>query len=147
MPGAAKSESIGVKDALAAVMDPSVFTLASASAAAAAFSRLEAYPAKILQSMHRARCKLPMAVARALSEQPQLIAAATELFYARDSLQTKVCQRMGRFPPEPSAMVSVRFNRVQYAKLVSQNVRPPAVFELPSVDSPDYKASILGMKV
>ncbi|KAJ1718047.1 hypothetical protein LPJ61_006912, partial [Coemansia biformis] len=44
-------------------------------------------------------------------------------------------------------MVAVRFNRVQYAKLASHGVRAPAAFQLPPPDSPDYKASVLGMKV
>ncbi|KAJ1810643.1 hypothetical protein LPJ77_000739 [Coemansia sp. RSA 2523] len=128
-------------------MDSGVFTLASAPAAAAAFSRLDDYPAKISQSMHRARCKLPVALARALSDQPQLIAAASEAFYDREPTQMNVCQRMSQFPPEPSAMVSVQFNRVQYAKITSQDIHVPLAFNLPSVDSNDYKACVLGMKV
>ncbi|KAJ2543832.1 hypothetical protein GGF49_001791 [Coemansia sp. RSA 1853] len=107
VPLSAGSENIGINDALAAVMDSGVFTLASAPAAAAAFSRLDDYPAKISQSMHRARCKLPVALARAISDQPQLIAAASEAFYDREPTQMNVCQRMSQFPPEPSVMVSV----------------------------------------
>ncbi|KAJ2207214.1 hypothetical protein IW145_001619 [Coemansia sp. RSA 521] len=147
VPLSAGSENIGINDALAAVMDSGVFTLASAPAAAAAFSRLDDYPAKISQSMHRARCKLPVALARALSDQPQLIAAASEAFYDREPTQMNVCQRMSQFPPEPSAMVSVQFNRVQYAKITSQDIHVPLAFNLPSVDSNDYKACVLGMKV
>ncbi|KAJ2299459.1 hypothetical protein IW139_001708 [Coemansia sp. RSA 353] len=41
VPLSAGSENIGINDALAAVMDSGVFTLASAPAAAAAFSRLD----------------------------------------------------------------------------------------------------------
>ncbi|KAJ1857877.1 hypothetical protein LPJ76_001359 [Coemansia sp. RSA 638] len=147
VPLSAGSENIGINDALAAVMDSGVFTLASAPAAAAAFSRLDDYPAKISQSMHRARCKLPVALARAISDQPQLIAAASEAFYDREPTQMNVCQRMSQFPPEPSVMVSVRFNRVQYAKITSQDIRAPLAFNLPSIDSKDYKACVLGMKV
>ncbi|KAJ2198307.1 hypothetical protein IW144_001983 [Coemansia sp. RSA 522] len=128
-------------------MDSGVFTLASAPAAAAAFSRLDDYPAKISQSMHRARCKLPVALARALSDQPQLIAAASEAFYDREPTQMNVCQRMSQFPPEPSAMVSVQFNRVQYAKITSQDIHVPLAFNLPSVDSNDYKACVLAATV
>ncbi|KAJ2502413.1 hypothetical protein GGH96_001076 [Coemansia sp. RSA 1972] len=146
VPLSAGSENIGINDALAAVMDSGIFTLASAPAAAAAFSRLD-YPVKLSQSMHRARCKLPVALARVLSDQPQLIAAASEAFYDREPTQMSVCQRMSRFPPEPSAMVSVQFNRVQYAKITSQDMHVPLAFNLPSVDSDDYKASVLGMKV
>ncbi|KAJ2003733.1 hypothetical protein GGI04_002857, partial [Coemansia thaxteri] len=70
------------------------------------------YPAKVDQSLHRARCKLPVLVARALALRPQLIAAATELFYARDALQIKACQKMTKFAPEPSVLTTVVFNRV-----------------------------------
>ncbi|KAJ2455433.1 hypothetical protein EV183_000765 [Coemansia sp. RSA 2336] len=143
----AGSDVISLKDSLAAVTNSAVFTLASASAAEAAFARLEEYPGKIRRSMHRARCKLPVAVAHALSKQPQLIAAAVELLYARDPEQAKTCQHMRCFPPEPAVMVSVQFNRVQYAKLVSQKLQTPPAFRLPPPESPDYKASVLGMKV
>ncbi|KAJ2331420.1 hypothetical protein GGH91_006423, partial [Coemansia sp. RSA 2671] len=105
------------------------------------------YPAKIGQSVHRARCKLPVLVAHALALHPQLIATAAELFYSRDQMQLKKCQTMSAFPPEPCVTTTVLFNRVQYAKLASQNIRAPAIFDLPPVQSPEYKASVLGMKV
>ncbi|KAJ2735733.1 hypothetical protein IW152_001371 [Coemansia sp. BCRC 34962] len=54
---------------------------------------------------------------------------------------------MDVFPPEPCVMTTVLFNRVQYAKLASQNIRAPAIFDLPPAQSPEYKASVLGMKV
>ncbi|KAJ2472751.1 hypothetical protein GGI02_001358, partial [Coemansia sp. RSA 2322] len=75
-------------------------------------SDFRVYPAKVDQSLHRARCKLPVLVARALALRPQLIAAATELFYARDALQIKACQKMTKFAPEPSVLTTVVFNRV-----------------------------------
>ncbi|PIA19242.1 SGT1-domain-containing protein [Coemansia reversa NRRL 1564] len=143
----ASSEVIGLETALDAVIDTNIPTLAPAAAGLAAFARLEEYPEKIRQSMHRARCRLPVAVAHALAEQPMLIAAASELFYTRDPVQMKVCLRMERFPPEPSTDTLVLFNRAQYAKLVSQSIRTPAVFELPPAESPQFKARVLGMKV
>lgn len=108
------------------------------------------YPQKQMQNIHRARCKLPIAIARSLAISPQLIAAPTELFYGRDPVQIKKCQRMEMFAPEsqtPLIFTTVSFNRVQYAKLQSQNVPAPAIFNLPSSDNPDYKACLLGMKI
>ncbi|KAJ2077836.1 hypothetical protein GGI09_008148, partial [Coemansia sp. S100] len=147
IPGDSSLESTSLPVALRAVTDTISPTLAPPAAEKAAFARLEEYPAKIGQSLHRARCKLPVLVAHALALHPQLIAAATELFYARDPSQLKTCQIMNTFPPEPWVMTSVLFNRVQYAKLTSQNIRAPAVFDLPPAQSPEYKASVLGMKV
>ncbi|KAI8320388.1 SGT1-domain-containing protein [Martensiomyces pterosporus] len=141
------SEAIGLEEALSAVVDPKAATAAAAAAERDAFARLSEYPAKILQSVHRAGCRLPVKIAQALSQQPQLIAAAVELFYTRDPVQTKVLQRMEAFPPEPSLTTTVCFNRVQYAKLASQGIKPPAAFSLPPEQSPEHKASVLGMKV
>ncbi|KAJ2777976.1 hypothetical protein H4R18_004876 [Coemansia javaensis] len=139
---------MGLVCALDAVADAGTPTLAPAAAEDAAFARLSRYPDKIRESVHRARCKVPVAVARALAAEPQLIAAAAEAFFARDPAQMRACERMEQFPPEPSATVMVRFNRVQYAKLVSQNGRTPAAFRLPPPDSgAEYRAAVLGMKV
>ncbi|KAJ2084348.1 hypothetical protein H4R24_000141 [Coemansia sp. RSA 988] len=143
----ADTGAIGLEKALDAVADTNTLTIASAAVGLAAFARLEGYPEKLRQSMHRARCRLPIAVAQALAEQPMLIAAASELFYTRDPIQMKACQRMEHFPPEPSTDALVLFNRVQYAKLVSQNIRAPTVFELPPAESAEFKARALGMKV
>ncbi|KAJ2616160.1 hypothetical protein H4S08_000915 [Coemansia sp. RSA 1365] len=143
----ASSGAIGLEAALDAVVDTNIPTLAPAAAGLAAFARLEEYPEKIRQNMHRARCRLPIAVAHALAEQPMLIAAASELFYTRDPIQMKACLRMERFPPEPSKDALVLFNRAQYAKLLNQSIRAPAVFKLPPAESPEFKARVLGMKV
>ncbi|KAJ2155913.1 hypothetical protein GGF46_005523 [Coemansia sp. RSA 552] len=140
-------QGASLASALHAVANASDTTRAPAAAEASAFARLTDYPEKMAQSMHRARCRLPVNVARAISAEPQLISAAVELFYARDPLQMRACQRMERFPPEPSTTVSVQFNRIQYAKLASQDIDPPVAFKLPLPSRPEYKASVLGMKV
>ncbi|KAJ2742194.1 hypothetical protein GGI20_004655 [Coemansia sp. BCRC 34301] len=147
IPEDSSAEHASLFVALRAVASTASPTLAPLAAEKAAFARLEEYPAKIDQSMHRARCKLPVLVARALALHPHLIAAAAELFYARDPPQLRACQKMDVFSPQPWAMTTVLFNRVQYAKLASQNIRPPAVFDLPPAQSSDYKASVLGMKL
>ncbi|KAJ2725207.1 hypothetical protein GGI07_001469 [Coemansia sp. Benny D115] len=143
----AENENIELEDALHAVTSLDVVTLASTAAEKAAFARLEGYPSKTAQSMHRTRCKLPASVAKVLQYDPQLLAAAVEAFYSRDSSQFKACQTMRNFAPEPAAMVPVSFNRVQYAKLASQNISAPSVFNIPPEQAPDYKACVLGMKI
>ncbi|KAJ1794227.1 hypothetical protein LPJ59_004581, partial [Coemansia sp. RSA 2399] len=105
------------------------------------------YPEKIKQSMHRARCILPMAIAKVLRQQPQLVAPAVELFYGHDAAQLKACGRSKAFPQVPSLNTTVSFNRVQYAKLASQNLPPTAGYSLPPTQSSEFKASCLGMKL
>ncbi|ORX68291.1 SGT1-domain-containing protein [Linderina pennispora] len=119
--------------------------LQSQAAEKEAFARLDEYPEKLKQSVHRSRCRVPVKVAKALSQRPQLIAAATALFYARDPTQTKLAKRMRHFPAEPSVMTTVAFNRIQYAKLASQSI--DVDYQLPKPESPDYKACVMGMKI
>ncbi|KAJ1947970.1 hypothetical protein EC988_005369 [Linderina pennispora] len=42
-------------------------------------------------------------------------------------------------------MTTVAFNRIQYAKLASQNI--DVDYQLPKPESPDYKACVMGMKI
>ncbi|KAJ2233575.1 hypothetical protein IWW45_004080, partial [Coemansia sp. RSA 485] len=101
----------------------------------------------MLQNVHRARCKLPALAAHLLACNPQLIAAVTETIYSCDQQQLKACNQMSLFEPEPSAITTVCFNRVQYAKLMSRNIGEIATFDIPPEQSPDRKASVLGMKI
>ncbi|KAI7834845.1 SGT1 protein-domain-containing protein [Kickxella alabastrina] len=140
-------EHILLQDALSAVVCPNVSTYATVLAERAAFARLEEFPDSMLQNLHTARCKLPTAIARLLACNPQLIAAATEMFYGRDPVQLKECQKMEGFSPEPSVTAMVRFNRVQYAKLVTQSIGALAAFNILPEKSADHKASLLGTKI
>ncbi|KAJ2663411.1 hypothetical protein IWW48_001294 [Coemansia sp. RSA 1200] len=141
------SDVISLNTALSAVLGDDVVTLASDAADAAAFERLKEYPERIKQSLHRARCVLPSAIAKVLSWQPQLVAAAVEMFYGHDVAQIKTCVRNRSFPQEPSSTTTVMFNRVQYAKIVSQSLPAIADYKLPPSQSPAFKGSVLGMKL
>ncbi|KAJ2092381.1 hypothetical protein IW138_001143 [Coemansia sp. RSA 986] len=141
------TEIISLSAALNAVVGDAIVTLASDAAEESAFERLKGYPEKLMQSMHRARCVMPAAIAKVLRQQPQLAAAAVELFYSSDSAQLKACGRKKAFPQETSLTTTVNFNRVQYAKLMSQGLPPLAGYNLPPVQSPESKATSLGMKL
>ncbi|KAJ2680240.1 hypothetical protein GGI25_000833 [Coemansia spiralis] len=142
-----ESEFIGLDTALTAVIGGSDITLASTATEKAAFERLAAYPEKLKESMHSARCILPEAIAKTIAQHPQLVSAATELFYGHDTAQIKACGRIKAFPQEPSVSTTVTFNRVQYAKLASHGLPPLVGYKLPPAQSPEFKASSLGMKL
>ncbi|KAJ2587079.1 hypothetical protein H4R99_008265, partial [Coemansia sp. RSA 1722] len=141
------SEQLCIDDALTAVSSLQKDTNASTLAENAAFARLAEFPKKMLQNVHRARCKLPALAAHLLACNPQLIAAVTETIYSCDQQQLKACNQMSLFGPEPSVMKTVCFNRVQYAKMMSRNIGEIATFDIPPEQSPDRKASVLGMKI
>ncbi|PVU99736.1 hypothetical protein BB559_000451 [Furculomyces boomerangus] len=54
---------------------------------------------------------------------------------------------MEKFGVSDNVKTLVRFNRGHYAKLVSQEFKPPLIFNVSDQADPIYKASILGIKV
>ncbi|KAI8055786.1 SGT1 protein-domain-containing protein [Syncephalis plumigaleata] len=133
--------------ALNAIRDSSVPTRASAMVQQMALRRIENYPKKAQQNIHRATCILPKQIAHLLCHEPQLVAPAVEAFYTRDPIGMKACHTMSRFPPSTSIPVTVRFTRALYAQMVHQQFYPPKSFRLPPPASPDFKATELGMKL
>ncbi|CUS09149.1 unnamed protein product [Tuber aestivum] len=85
-----------------------------------AFYRLGRYPKAIEEHLHYAEALVPRTCAMVLHEVPESIAAATEAFYLRDPISLKSLNSMNHFPPRDMVMISVRFTRVLYAQLLSQ---------------------------
>ncbi|KIW69040.1 hypothetical protein PV04_04944 [Phialophora macrospora] len=120
-----------------------------------AFFRLRNYPEQISENMHHAMVTIPRKVAYLLHQKPAYIAPAVEAFYLRDPIALKPLQRKENkdemaFPPEDLVTVSVKFPRVAYAQVKSQDFPPPAVFAgtLPSqTDTKAYVPAETGMKV
>jgi len=54
---------------------------------------------------------------------------------------------MARFPPEPSALRSVKMTRTAYAQLVGQKFHPPKIFGRWSENSEDHRFKDVGMKL
>lgn len=120
-----------------------------------AFFRLRNYPAQIAESMHHAIITLPRKVAFLLHQKPAYIAPVTEAFYLRDPialkpLQNKEYKDKMNFSPHDFVTVSVKFPRVAYAQLKSQDFPAPAVFTGTMPSKTDPKAFIraeTGMKI
>ncbi|KAJ3006221.1 hypothetical protein NUW54_g4020 [Trametes sanguinea] len=123
-----EEEYILATDAVKLVRDPLVETVAPETVEQTVWKRISGYPAASRQHVHVTKAYLPSDVAKALAVDPTLVQKAVEAFYTRDALQLRAAQKMARFPPEPSVLVSVRMTRTAYAQLVGQRFHPPKVF-------------------
>ncbi|KIW11519.1 hypothetical protein PV08_10820 [Exophiala spinifera] len=127
----------------------------SASIEEEAFFRLRNYPAQIAENMHNAVITVPRKIAFLLHQKPAYVSPAVEAFYLRDPIALKPLQKKENhdsmvFPPEDAVTVSVRFPRVAYAQLKSQDFAAPAVFAgfMPSrTESKAFAQAETGMKV
>ncbi|KIW27927.1 uncharacterized protein PV07_07623 [Cladophialophora immunda] len=120
-----------------------------------AFFRLRNYPAQISENMHHALITIPRKLAYLLHQKPAYIAPAVEAFYLRDPIALKPLQNKDNkdkliFIPQDFVTVSVKFPRVAYAQVKSQEFPAPAVFAdaMPSGTDPKaYVRAETGMKV
>lgn len=115
-----------------------------------AFHRLRDHPAAISKSQHSALLSVPRRLAYLLHRNPAYVAPAIEGFYLRDPiavrpLATKDTATL-RFAPEDFVTMSVRFPKVGYAQLVSQDFPPPPAWVgiTPHIHK---KPVLLGMKL
>ena len=115
-----------------------------------AFHRLNDYPAAIANSLHHASLSIPRKLAYLLHENPAYVSPAVEAFYLRDPIALKPLATKDTatltFPPEDFVTVSVRFTKVGFAQLVSQDFPPPASWTsvIPRIKEPKVA---LGMKL
>jgi hypothetical protein len=97
-----------------------------------AFYRLRNYPQQIADNMHHAVVAVPRKIAFLLHQKPAYIAPAVEAFYLRDPIALKPLQSPKNdkliFPPEDLVVTSVKFPRVAYAQLKSQDFPAPATW-------------------
>ncbi|KAG0647300.1 ecdysoneless [Hyphodiscus hymeniophilus] len=100
---------------------------------AEAFYRLRNYPAQIAASMHHAPIIIPRKLAYILHERPASIAPAAEAFYLRDPIALRPLQSPSSdlvFAPKDLVTVSIRFTKVLYAQLKSQQqFRSPEIWK------------------
>lgn len=112
---------------------------------AEAFYRLEKYPGQIEASIHHALVTIPRRLAHVIHELPKAIAPAVEAFYLRDPISLKPLtsastERLA-FPPKDLVDVSVKFTKVLYAQLKSQQFSaPPAWQSIFNPSEPDAAA-------
>jgi len=107
----------------------------SSAIEAEAFYRLRNYPGQISASLHTALVTIPRKLAFILHRAPSHISPAVEAFYLRDPISLRPLKTSEgsenklRFPPQDMVTVSVKFTRVGYAQLKSQEFAPPAVWK------------------
>lgn len=119
-----------------------------------AFYRLRNYPKQISENLHSALVTIPRKVAFLLYQKPAYISAVIEAFYLRDPIALRPLRAKNTddltFKPEDFVTVSVRFTKVSYAQLKSQDFPVPSswVGKLPSKDNRTaYDRAELGMKL
>lgn len=91
-----------------------------------AFYRLRNYPAQINDNMHHALIQIPRKIAYLLQQKESYVSPAVEAFYLRDPVSLKVLQKDHGdqlvFPPSDLIESSVKFPKVTYAQLKSQDI-------------------------
>lgn len=96
------------------------------------FYRLQKYPKQIMDSLHYAVVRIPRKVAYVLHENPASIVSAVEAFYLRDPVALRPLQVQEPsellFPPRDFVSVSLKFTKVSYAQLKSQQFDPPRIW-------------------
>lgn len=96
---------------------------------AEAFYRLLKYPKQVSDSLHYALLTIPRKLAYVLHEDAAYISAAVEAFYLRDPIALRPLQASNHaglhFPPTDLVTMSVKFTKVSYAQLKSQQFTAP----------------------
>lgn len=109
--------------------------------------RIEGYPEKAKQLMHRAQIWVPFKVAQLLSVAPQTVAPAVSAFYVRDPSDVRIASKMKYFPPNDMVLMSVTFNRCLYAQIALQDFSPHKEWPEANPSSIHDGARVLGAKL
>ncbi|CAG8173018.1 unnamed protein product [Penicillium salamii] len=119
-----------------------------------AFFRLRKYPQQINDNLHSAVITIPRKAAFLLHQKPGYISPAVEAFYVRDPIALRPLKAKDAsgltFKPDDLVTVSVRFTRVGYAQLKSQEFPVPSTWagKMPSTeDQQSYDRAEAGMKL
>ncbi|KAJ5903014.1 hypothetical protein N7504_005397 [Penicillium tannophilum] len=119
-----------------------------------AFYRLRNYPKQISENLHSAIVTIPRKVAFLLHQKPGYISPAVEAFYVRDPIALRPLRAKDAsgltFKPDDMVTVSVRFTRVGYAQVKSQEFPIPSTWagKLPPIDEDKaYSRAETGMKL
>ncbi|KAJ5156036.1 hypothetical protein N7492_008839 [Penicillium capsulatum] len=119
-----------------------------------AFYRLRNYPTQISENLHSAIVTIPRKVAYLLHQKSAYISPAVEALYVRDPIAMRPLKAKDAsdlvFKPEDMVTVSVRFTRVGYAQLKSQDFPLPSTWagKLPSTEEREsYARAETGMKL
>ncbi|KAJ5211820.1 transcriptional regulator family: SGT1 [Penicillium cinerascens] len=119
-----------------------------------AFYRLRNYPKQISENIHSAIVTIPRKAAFLLHQKPAYISPAVEAFYIRDPIAMRPLKSKDAsdlvFKPDDLVTVSVKFTRVGYAQLKSQEFPIPSTWEgklPPTEDVEAHTRAETGMKL
>nr|CAD1825529.1 unnamed protein product [Ananas comosus var. bracteatus] len=143
-----------LEDALDAVRSDEIETRAPDPVQDAINRRIEGYPERARENIHRVTVRVPLPVAQVLKVEPCLISLAVEGFYDRDVDSMKHAARMERFLKSDNGeiemvRVAVMMSRAMYAQLVQQSFQAPNLYPMPSREEGPaaYGEAELGMKI
>ncbi|PYI19733.1 regulatory factor Sgt1 [Aspergillus violaceofuscus CBS 115571] len=148
------TEKLSFTDARKIIMEEPARLMRSTMIQEEAFYRLRNYPKQIDENLHSALVTIPRKVAFLLHQKPAYISAAVEAFYLRDPIALRPLRSKDIssfiFKPEDFVTVSVRFTRVGYAQLKSQDFPVPKSWAEklpPKDDQTAYGRAEIGMKL
>lgn len=148
------TENISLSEAMRIIKEEPNRLMRSPAIQEEAFYRLRNYPKQIRENLHSALVTIPRKIAYLLHQKPGYVSAAVEAFYLRDPIALRPLRAKDAdslvFKPGDFVTVSVRFTRVGYAQLKSQDFPAPKhwVGKLPpSADRKAYDRAELGMKL
>ncbi|KAJ5748873.1 uncharacterized protein N7511_010569 [Penicillium nucicola] len=148
------TEKITLPEARKIIQDEPSRLLRSTIIQEEAFYRLRKYPQQISENLHSAIITIPRKAAFLLHQKPAYISPAVEAFYVRDPIALRPLRAKDNsglvFKPDDLVDVSVRFTRVGYAQLKSQEFPIPSTWagKLPSTeDQKAYDRAEAGMKL
>jgi hypothetical protein len=148
-------EKLTIQDARHIILKEPKRLMNSSTMEREAFFRLRNYPGQIKDNMHHALVSIPRTMAFLLEKGPSYVAPAVESFYLRDPISLKKLdseQGMSDLPIPVADLVtvSVRFPKVAYAQLRSQEFTAPTALQhliQGKHGSSDSAAAETGMKL
>lgn len=119
-------ETLTLEEAYSVILAQTQRIMHSAIIEEEAFYRVRNYPAQINANMHHALLQIPRKVAYLLQQKESYVSPAVEAFYLRDPISLKVLQNDHAakvvFSPSDLVEFSIKFPKVAYAQLRSQNI-------------------------
>ena len=123
---------LSLQDAQSFLVSRSSELLHSSAIEDEAFHRIKAYPGAMHGIFHNALIRIPRKLAYVIREIASSISPAIEAFYLRDPISLKQLQKEQAselyFPPTDFVTMSVKFTKVGYAQIRSQEFSPPVAW-------------------
>lgn len=150
----APTRNLTFQEAFGFIQDNRAKLIESALIEAEAFYRLQKYPQQIEHNLHNSVVSIPRRLAFVLHEKAAFISPAVEALYLRDPIALRPLKAQDTsklvFPPTDLVTVSVKFTKVGYAQLKSQQFQTPPGWKsylLREMDPKTHSRVEMGMKV